>query len=44
MQAITNPLYFCVFGSEVSLASKYGRILALSRSFLFTNFLETFDF
>jgi len=44
MQAITNPLYFGVFGSKVSLASKYARILALSRSFLFTNFRTTFDF
>ncbi len=44
MQAITNSLYFCVFGSEVSLASKYARILGLSHSFLFTNFKETFDF
>jgi len=44
MQAIINSLYFGVFGSEVSLASKYARILALSRSFLFTNFATTFDF
>ena len=44
MQAITNHLYFCVFGSKVSLASKYARILVLSRFFFFTNFLETFDF
>ncbi len=44
MQAITNPLYFGVFGSKVSLASKYARILALSRSFFFTVSLATFDF
>ena len=44
MQAITKSLYFGVLGSEVSLASKYARILALSRSFLFTTFLATFDF
>ena len=44
MQAITNHLYFGVFGTKVSLASKYARILALSRSFFFTNFLATFDF
>ena len=41
---ITNSPYFGVFGSKVSLASKYARILALSRSFFFTNFLGTFDF
>ncbi len=44
MQAITNSLYFGIFGSEVSLASKYARILALSRFFFFTNFAATFDF
>ena len=44
IQAITNYLYFCVFGSKVSLASKYARILALSHSFFFTNFVATFDF
>ena len=44
MQAVTNSFYFGVFGSKVSLASKYARILALSRSFLFTNFVTTFDF
>ena len=44
MQAVTNSSYFDVFGSKVSLGSKYARILALSRSFLFTNFFVTFDF
>ena len=44
MQATTNSLHFDIFGSEVSLASKYARILALSRFFFFTNFTTTFDF
>jgi len=44
IQAVINSSYFGVFESKVSLASKYARILALSRFFFFTNILATFDF